>query len=60
VSYRGKVKNGDNNHKARESIKASDFFEHNPPPWRKADPSEPALNWAFISTGGHATRRGAN
>jgi len=34
VSYRGKVKNGGNNHKARESIKDSDFFEHNPRPWR--------------------------
>jgi hypothetical protein len=36
VSYRGKVKNGDNNYKARDNVEHifGDGFEHYPPPWR--------------------------
>jgi hypothetical protein len=36
VSYRGKIKNGSNNYKARGSVEHifGDGFEHDPPPWR--------------------------
>jgi hypothetical protein len=49
VSYRRKVKNGDNHRKAKDNINASfaDDFQHGPPP--VVDQKE-AFNWAFIST----------
>jgi hypothetical protein len=36
VSYHGKVKNGDNNRKARDNVEHifGDDFEHNPARWR--------------------------
>jgi hypothetical protein len=52
VSYRGKVKNGGNHRNASDNVEHifGNGFEHKPPPVADADPSERALNWAFIST----------
>jgi hypothetical protein len=50
MSYRGKVKNGNNNCKARENVEHifGDGFEHYPPPWRTLIRPNEHLNWAFL------------